>query len=122
MVEGSNVTHQIVWGEDCRQRRHFDCISFINYVLSQTTIPNWSADIGLYTTTTPSVALGDPIVPGDLLFRNRDHIGILDSDGQVLQAEDSINGVHGHDRYNPAHWTGRGRLPDSLLPNAPIYN
>ncbi len=36
-----------------------------------------------------------------------DHIGLLDSDGQVIQAEDLANGVHGETRYNPMDWSRR---------------
>jgi cell wall-associated NlpC family hydrolase len=121
MVEGSNVTRQIVWGEDCRARRHFDCISFVNYVLTQTTIPNWSASIAQYTSQTTEVNRSDRPVPGDILTRGTTHIGILDSDGHVIQAEMSSAGVHADEVYNASRWTRRGRLADSVLPNSPYY-
>ena len=41
VVQGYNVSDngRIAWGEDCRYRRHFDCIGFVNFVLSATTNP-----------------------------------------------------------------------------------
>jgi len=116
MMEGKKLSRQLVWGEDCRARRHFDCISFVNFVLSRTTIrSNWSMNIDQYNAQTQEVDRRAPPVAGDILTRGNHHIGLLDSDGQVIQAEDSANGVHGETRYNPMEWSRRGRLADSLL-------
>ena len=51
LVQGRNVSNngRIVWGQDCRGMRHFDCISFVNCVLSVATRPNWSYSIPLTT-------------------------------------------------------------------------
>ena len=32
LISKSSGNGKIVWGEDCRQKQHFDCIGFINYV------------------------------------------------------------------------------------------
>jgi hypothetical protein len=37
MMEAKKLKKQLVWGKDCRARRHFDCISFVNFVLAKTT-------------------------------------------------------------------------------------
>lgn len=40
VVKGKNIgadDKRLVWGEDCRYVRHFDCIGFVNFVLSLTT-------------------------------------------------------------------------------------
>lgn len=65
MIEGWNVDEKgkIVWGEDCLGKRHFDCISFINYVLTATTPTQWSANIEQVFNSTEEVKPGDPSVP-----------------------------------------------------------
>ncbi len=82
VIQGSNIEPKteigrLVWGEDCRGKRHFDCISFVNFVLTYTTRaptlpgapPGWSNDIGLWFRNTQPVRLTDSPVPGDILFR-----------------------------------------------------
>src|SRR6185437_5393406 len=34
VMSGKTVTTQIVWGEDCRGVRHFDCVGFVNWTLA----------------------------------------------------------------------------------------
>jgi cell wall-associated NlpC family hydrolase len=119
VVRGSNVDSdgRIVWGEDCREVRHFDCVGFVNFVLSQTTIPNWAYDIPQYGMgaggTTP-VAAGEAAADGDILVRGNQHIGLLCADGKVIQAEDHATGVHADEAYKPKSWTGRFRIPERL--------
>ena len=80
VVRGTGVpaANKIVWGENCTGVRHFDCISFINYVLSETTmIPDskngWSGDIKQWSRMwTTDVPLTDPAVAGDILIRYYD--------------------------------------------------
>ena len=123
VVKGSNVGSNnglIVWGEDCRYVRHFDCISFVNFVLSQTTIPNWWGDIQGYANgyapqgKTTSVPLGDPPSDADILVRGYDHIGFLSKSGYVIQAQDHATGVHADEFYSSGRWDGRLRIPDNL--------
>jgi cell wall-associated NlpC family hydrolase len=131
VIIGSNIDSKyqgkIVWGEDCRWRRHFDCIGFINYVFNQTTqnpynpgIP-WSANIEQWVNSTSEVSLGDPPVPGDILFRWYidpatkkkvwHHIALLSENGYVVQAEEAVTGVHSDELYNNgATWKERRRL------------
>lgn len=128
-VKGSGVTHKIVWGEDCRGKRHFDCISFINMVLSDATHSPWHNSISqlrarVGASPKESAKLGGsleridkaaPNVDGDLLFRGDDHIAFLCADGRVIQAQDHAYGVHEREMYHPAKWTDRGRLNSSDL-------
>jgi len=119
VVKGNNVsnTGRIVWGEDCRYVRHFDCIGFVNHVLSQTTNPNWHYSIPQYGAgaggTTP-VPLEDPPADADILVRGTTHIGLLSASGRVVQAEDHATGVHADGAYYAANWTGRFRVPDDF--------
>lgn len=136
-IIGANVAAEykagIVWGEDCRWKRHFDCIGFINYVFNQTTHPSapypyWSAEIEQWFNATQEVKLGDAPVPGDILFRWYidpitkdkvwDHIALLSEDGMVVQAEEAVMGVHADNPYpkDGATWKERRRLADQFFP------
>lgn len=119
-VVGSTIKDapKIVWGEDCRGTRHFDCISFVNYVLTESTQPFWSADIKLLRTGSKSglqeVQMDAPAVDGDILFRKDEHIAFLCANGLVVQAEDHAHGVHENEKYHAVNWTQRRRVMDSL--------
>ncbi len=121
VVRGKNVSNdgRIVWGEDCRGVRHFDCISFVNFVLTGTTKPDWAYSIPQYNSNasglTASVGLKDPAVPGDILLRNEEHIALLCENNFVIQAQDHANGVHEGERFEPKKWTARFRVLDSQL-------
>ncbi len=116
-VVGYTVDRKIVWGEDCRDKRHFDCISFINYVLTNSTQPFWNGSIEQFRTNsaiTTAINMDDPPVPGDLVFHGNDHIAFLCETGKVIQAQDHANGVHEDETYHPVHWSDRRRIPDAL--------
>lgn len=120
VVKGENVSNdgRLVWGEDCRGKRHFDCISFVNWVLSWTTSTFWDASIPQYgndSSGTKDVALGAPVIPGDILLRGTEHIGFLCENGKVIQAQDHATGVHEDEAYDPKLWTARRRLPPSAF-------
>jgi hypothetical protein len=132
VMKGNNLgadDNRIVWGEDCRYVRHFDCVGFVNFVLSLTTSQKWSFSISQYAagsiTGATSVPLDSPIVDGDILVRNTEHIAFLCADGQVLQAQDHATSVHAKETFqaqrnkdNKAQtppWTGRFRLPADII-------
>jgi cell wall-associated NlpC family hydrolase len=127
---------KIVLGENCTGIRHFDCISFINYVLSETTkIPDqkngWSADIKLWSENgTTDVPMNAPNVAGDILIRYYDdangrhfsHIAFLDDNGYVVQAQMASAGVHADEPYNSNAWQIRRRLENQfILPDRSNY-
>lgn len=138
VVRGAGVPSagKIVWGENCTGIRHFDCISFINYVLTETTISpdkdkGWTAAIEhwsrMWTTDVPLTA---PNVAGDILIRYNDdekgrhfsHIAFLDDNGFVVQAQMASTGVHADERYEPSTWQIRRRLENQyLLPDRSNY-
>jgi hypothetical protein len=62
-----------------------------------------------------SVTMTDPAFPGDILIRGSSHIGFLCENGRVIQAEDHATGVHEDELYASARWTGRRRLPASMI-------
>jgi len=120
IVRGSNVSNdgKLVWGEDCRFQRHFDCISFINYVASRATDMELQLDIKDWPTRSfvTTIDRDAAIVPGDILLRDHDHIGFLTETGMVIQAQDHATGVHEVEKYHSHAWTGRLRIdPKHIL-------
>jgi hypothetical protein len=133
VVRGNNVAAagKIVWGENCYGRRHFDCISFVNHVLNESTIPDdrahgWTGSIELYAGNnwTTEVPLTDPPIAADILIRFSEgddgvrhyhHIGFLNDNNFVIQAEMASAGVHADERYNPSRWQMRRRLQNKYL-------
>jgi cell wall-associated NlpC family hydrolase len=137
-TNGNIISGIPVWGEDCSQKRHFDCLGFISYVLNQATrkyfnprVP-WAGAISDYFNDpyhlSEEIALTDEPVPGDIVFRgdlDKDHpnnskwhhIGFIGRQGKVVQAEMAVTGVHADADYNHgATWTARRRLKDAQLP------
>ena len=108
-----------VWGEDCRNKRHFDCDSFVNYVLTHTTKKPWgftqpqymTGSQPEYWTETERTA---PPVDGDILLRPG-HVALLSADNHVVQAEQHDTGVHADEPYNAGSWTKRLHPIDSVI-------
>lgn len=138
VVRGAGVPSagKVVLGENCTGIRHFDCISFINYVLSETTkIPDqkngWSGNIEQWSRMwTADVPLNAPSVAGDILIRYYDndkgrhfsHIAFLDDNGYVVQAQMASAGVHADERYDPNAWQIRRHLENQyILPDRSNY-
>ena len=128
MQEGRTVTRQLVWGEDCRGKQHFDCVGFINYCVElfrdrsrdvQFSIDQWNSDaIG----ATSSVAMTSEPFPADILINaTRSHIGFMVGDGtgpgdwgRVVHAEQTSVGVVTR-AFNPDSWAFRRRLTPLML-------
>ena len=128
MQEGRTVTRQLVWGEDCRGKQHFDCVGFINYCVEmfrnrtrdvQYSIDQWNSDaIG----ATTAVAMTSAPFPADILINaTASHIGFLVGDGtgpgnwgRVVQAEQTSTGVR-TSAFDPNSWSSRRRLTPLIL-------
>lgn len=125
--EGRTVPRQLVWGEDCRGKQHFDCVGFINYCIEvaldrardiQCSIQQWGGDLS----GTAAVALTDPPHPGDILIKSGNHhIAFLVGDGtgdgdwgNIVHAEQTSTGVLTR-AYNPGSWASRRRLTAAIL-------
>lgn len=131
VMRGKNLdtdNDRLVWGEDCRYVRHFDCVGFVNFVLSLTTSQKWSFNISQYAvgnmTGATKVDLDSPAVDGDILVKNTEHIGFLCADGTVLQAQDHATSVHANEAYVAQRnknstvrsaWTSRFRVPADII-------
>jgi hypothetical protein len=136
VMKGKNLDtddNRLVWGEDCRYVRHFDCVGFVNFVLSLTTNQKWAFNISHYAagnmTGATSVPLDSPPVDGDILVKNTEHIGFLCADGTVLQARDHASSVHNGEAYSAMQdknnkiqlaWTGRFRVPAGIINTAAV--
>jgi hypothetical protein len=124
---GAGFGERLVWGEDCRAKRHFDGAGLVNWCLAQAAgsadpctldMAQWAGD----ASGTEPVALDDPPRTGDLVLRAIDgeftQIGwIADAsdadnaagDAVVVLAEQPSVGVVMR-RFSPAGWTVRRRL------------
>ncbi len=108
-----------VWGEDCRNKRHFDCDSFVNYVLSHTTNKSWGFTQPQYMTMSKpdywtTIDPAAPPVDGDILLK-AGHVALLSADNHVVQAQQHDTGVHADEGYNAASWTKRLHPLDSVI-------
>jgi peptidoglycan hydrolase-like protein with peptidoglycan-binding domain len=130
--EGGMLGSQLVWGEDCRAKRHFDGAGLVNWCLEQAVearypitfdLATWATDVS----GTEAVPLTEPPRRGDLVLRALDgavtHIGFLVGDhdpavpadlGEVVLAEQAGVGVVRR-RFSPAGWTVRRRPSPALL-------
>jgi hypothetical protein len=95
------VGDTIYLGEDCRDKRHFDCISFVNWVL--TTVLQrliWYQEADYFSgkklgakslsATTTSFMNGDIAVR---IHNGHEHIGFLTADGKMIHARYPEAGV-----------------------------
>jgi hypothetical protein len=142
MVKGNNVpaAGKIVWGEDCRNKQHFDCISFINYCYSKN-MSNWGLHWEIWqwdNKACGSVEVAKSLtamLPADILIRYAKddagnpttktdygiehnvctHIGMFDGGTMVVQAEQASKGVHADEVFAPAKWDAVRRIPCSRL-------
>jgi hypothetical protein len=127
VTEGRTVPRQLVWGEDCRGRQHFDCVGFINYCVEvalgrsrdvQYSIEQWASGIS----GTTAVAMTAPPQPADILIKaGNKHIGFMVGDGidtgalgRIVHAEQTSTGVLTR-AFDPNAWAYRRRLTSALL-------
>jgi hypothetical protein len=132
----ASEARRIVWGEDCRGRRHFDGVGLVNWCLEQAVDARypiafdeaaWASDAS-YTVAVP---LTEASRPGDLVLRSQKdggpgvEIGIVVSVGvdnlrgpeefdQVVLAEHTAVGVVSRP-FSAANWTQRRRPTSELL-------
>ena len=115
----------IYLGEDCRDKRHFDCISFVNWVLTsvlQRLIWYEEKDYfaGKKLGAKPLPATHTPLMNADIGVRidakGHEHIGFLTAGGKMIHARDPEKGVQMTDFLMPKdQFTKICRLPESFL-------
>jgi hypothetical protein len=120
----SIVGDSIYLGEDCRNKRHFDCISFVNWVL--TTVLQrliWFQEADYFTgkklgakslpATTTSFMNADIAVR---IHKGHEHIAFLTADGKMIHARSPERGVEVSGfEMDIDNDTKICRLPDSFL-------
>jgi len=141
MVQGSGVPSagKIVWGEDCRNKQHFDCISFVNYCYSKN-VTNWVQHWEIWqwdNKTCGSIEIplnASSMMAADVLIRyDKDgttpktkeeygvthnvctHIGMFDGGTLVVQAEQASKGVHADEVFVASKWDAARRIPCTRL-------
>jgi len=126
------MVYEQIWGQDCLGRRHFDCISFINYVLLKqgaAQSKDGQLDIKWYINNLEDASKQEPM-PGDIVVRGTHHIGMLAEKRIVVHAFQSTDGVI-REAYEPrltstdaagkggysksGNWDQRLRIPDNSL-------
>lgn len=116
----------IYLGEDCRGVRHFDCISFIAWVLRSVLGRGISHEVPYYEsggsggkqfTVYKAGSFPTTFLNGDILTKKTadgQHIGFLTSVRTVIHASNEANGVL-ESPYGDGGWTGLARLNDSYI-------
>jgi hypothetical protein len=131
---GQGQNGKLVWGEDCTEIRHFDCITYINYCLWKLTgkvhtfeIWQYKDDLvnkgnlswrsrfmGASVHRLSAGAAAPTLQDGDIVAgtpSNSEHIGYVSASGIVYQAQDTTMGVHCKSQFSPASWHFHIRLP-----------
>ena len=113
-LNNNSLHHSTVWGESCVDVRHFDCIGFVNWCLSEVLTQPVHYGIGNFVAN--SVGAPVPLAKaqlGDIVTIGVDHIGFVSENRTVIEARDSVSGVV-ESPFSAARWTQCFRLPDSM--------
>ena len=114
------VGSQIILGEDCSNRRHFDCIGFVNFCISEAWKSGWMFGYDQYKDkpkicNAVEVKLSSGLKNGDLVLRdprggNPFHIGLVCNSGaSVVNAKGSNVGM-GIDKFSASNWNYARRI------------
>ena len=98
VMNNQNTTIATTWGESCRDKRHFDCIGFVNWCFSTALNKQVHYGIDHYTDPlrTKNVGTEIPVKDakiGDIVTIKADHIGIVSEKGTAIEAKDKVYGV-----------------------------
>ena len=91
----------VVWGEACMGIRHFDCIGFINWCISED-VRQFHHSIQQVIDMTTTIATGvknvikADIWAGDILTVRTHHIGFASGNGNAIHASGTRQGVLDH--------------------------
>jgi hypothetical protein len=113
-LNNGSLHRSTVWGESCVDVRHFDCIGFVNWCLSEVLthpvhygIPNFVSGVVGKKIPIANAGIADIVTIG------AEHIGFVSEAGTVIEARDATSGVV-EQQFSPARWTQCLRLPDSM--------
>jgi hypothetical protein len=118
------VGNKIILGERCLGKRHFDCIGFLNFCISQVLSPKWNRSFTQYNRDFDPVAQSD-LQPGDIVIRIKgekgpdgvaartDHAGICHRHSSLgLRVLNCASGSTGlvSSPYTRVRWPHRRRI------------
>lgn len=114
------VKSQIILGEDCSNRRHFDCIGFVNFCISEVWKSGWMFGYEQYRDKPKicngaEVKLGSGLKNGDLVLRDPHgslpfHIGLVVNDGLSVANAKGGNVGMGIDKFSASNWSYARRI------------
>ncbi|GEM_PF-5935335 len=108
-----NLKDNLIWGEYCLDKQHFDCSGFVNWVFKQMfDVGGYRFGISELINMTDPVSLNDA-KPGDIAIEGDGHIGFVEKPGSYTHAEWELSGVVTN---NFDKWNRFGRL------NAKFWN
>ncbi len=113
-VSNNSTHHSTIWGESCVGSRHFDCIGFINWCLSETL--NKPIQYGIGNFLAKAVGTAVPVStaqPCDIVTIGAEHIGWVSENNTVIEAKDVVSGVV-EGPISTGMWTACFRLPRSM--------
>jgi hypothetical protein len=113
---GGDVGGKLVWGKSCSGIRHFDCVGFISYCYWKATGAVVQLDISAWRTPNTAGTVYDlkagkapaTLIDGDILVKADHHIGFVDAQGTIFEAQDTDRGVlatGGFSLKSPGGWT-----------------
>lgn len=114
-LNNASAHYSTVWGESCVDKRHFDCIGFINWCLSE--VLNQQIQYGIGNFTARSIGNVIPLNTAqvcDIVTIGGEHIGFVTEKNTVIEAMDATHGV-AESQFSIARWTQCFRLPDSIF-------
>jgi len=124
-ARGGDIGGKLVWGQSCKDIRHFDCIGFISFCLSQATgkealqleIAQWRTPHQLGSKVY-DLSVGrkpETLMDGDILVKADHHIAWVAANGTIIEAADTDLGVVAKGQFeldkSPGAWTHLVRLP-----------
>ena len=112
----------VVWGENCANVRHFDCVGLVNYCYGTHWYKgSFGLDIAAFRNPvqgTVSITNEHDLMDADILLKpNNSHIGMLYQNGQqwcVVQAESTERGLTSNAQFRATEWD-RFRMLDAYL-------
>ena len=113
-LSNNSTHHSTIWGESCLFARHFDCIGFVNWCLSETL--NKHIQYGIGNFLAKAVGTQVPVSSAeacDIVTIGADHIGWVSENKTVIEAKDIISGVV-EGPISAGRWTACFRLPKSM--------
>jgi len=112
IISNNNNQRSTIWGESCVDKRHFDCIGFINWCLS--TGLQKHVHYGIPNFTNGAVGSAVPVHKaqlGDIVTVGAEHIGIVSENSTVIEAKDPAHGGV-ESPLDLTRWKQCFRLPD----------